>query len=268
MKIIIIYIVLINLFTINSNTKQLDLKTLDSDNLRIIWEDNFSENEKIKIQKWLLITTAACQKAIGKYEFEFNFYIYKRENASEPVPWAHTSRDKIQAVHFYINPDFQLDKFLSDWTAVHEISHLSIPFLGQKNSWFAEGYATYMQNLILLDMGIYDMKKYENKYKFKLDNAREYFVNHKSYITVLNELKQNHKYPEMYYAATCFFFELDKKYKTQINLSFLEVINKYLKCCRVGNSSLDDFLAQLDKISNSNIATNLYKKLQNEQLVF
>jgi len=268
MKIIIISIVLINLFTINSNTKQLDFKTLDSDNSRIIWEDNFSENEKIKIQKWLAITTAACQKVLGKYEFDFNYYIYKRENSMEPVPWAHTSRDEIQAVHFYIDPNFSLDKFLSDWTAVHEISHLSIPFLGQENSWFAEGYATYMQNLILLDMEIYDRTKYDNKYTYKLNNARKYFVKDKSYIKVLNELKQNHKYPEMYYGAACFFIELNKQYESQLNKKLHNIIAQYINCCRVGHSSLIEFLTQLDNISNSKIASNLYNKLQNEQLIF
>jgi len=237
-------------------------------NVKIIWEDDFTVQEKAKLRSWLKTSLSACQKLLGTYNFEFNFFVHKSENASEPVPWAHTSRSSPQAVHFHVNPDFTLQEFLDDWTAVHEISHLAIPFLGSENSWFAEGFATYLQNLILLDMGIYDQKRYKEKYKYKLDNARPHFTKDKSFISVLKSLRSQYKFPEMYYGACCFFLELNKKYQNQTGNDLLFYLREYQKCCRSGHSSLNDFISELDKISKTNIASDFLEEMKNTQLVF
>jgi M61 glycyl aminopeptidase len=237
-------------------------------NAKIIWEDDFTDSEKKKLSSWLKTSLSASEKLLGKYQFEHVFFIQKSENASEPVPWAHTTRSSPQAVHFHVNPDFALQEFVGDWTAVHEISHLAIPFLGSENSWFAEGFATYMQNLILLDMGIYDEAKYREKYKYKLEKARPHFTADKSFISVLKSLRSNHQYPEMYYGACCFFLELNKKYQNQTGNDLLFYLHKYQKCCRNGHSSLNDFISELDRISNSTIASNFLEEMGNAQLVF
>jgi len=239
-----------------------------NDDIVILWADSFSKAEKIKLTKWLVSTFKACEKVLGKYTFDYSLIVHRRENANEPVPWAHTSRLKVQSVHFYVNPEFSLKEFLDDWTAVHEISHLSIPFLGTEQKWFAEGYATYAQNLILLDMGIYDKLRYDKKYKYKLNNARPYFKKDESYIYVLKSLGNNSMYSEMYYGGACFFLELDRKFRSEFGNSFLFYIKKYQECCRQGFSTLDEFIFEIDKLTKSKIASNFLKELNKKQLIF
>ena len=122
------------------------------------WEDHFTPVEKEKLVDWLEQTTEAVQSTLGTYPFTIHFYMHRRDYANEPVPWAHTSRGSEQAVHFHVDPNYELKEFLADWTAPHEISHLSIPFLGKENSWFAEGYATYLQCQVMYTMGEYNQQ--------------------------------------------------------------------------------------------------------------
>lgn len=261
-KIIIIGI-LVLLFINAKNSK-----AESNDEVEILWADSFTKAEQTKLTNWLTTTYSACEKVLGKYTFEFNLVVHRRDNSDEPVPWAHTSRLKVQSVHFYVNPDFSLQDFIEDWTAVHEISHLSIPYLGPNQKWFAEGYATYVQNLILLDMGVYDKGRYDRKYKYKLDNARPHFTEDKSFISVVTELGLNYNYPEMYYGGACFFIELDKKFRAKLGNGFLFYIKKYQQCCRKGFSNLDDFISDLDKVTKSKITSKFLSELNENQLIF
>lgn len=111
------------------------------------WEDSFSPGEKKNVENWLLNVTGAVETTLGVYPFDLHFYLHRQNGSSEPVPWAHTRRDNNQGVKFYIDPSFAPGSFTEDWTAPHEISHLSIPYLGRQHAWFAEGYASYFIRL-------------------------------------------------------------------------------------------------------------------------
>ena len=127
-----------------------------------IWEDDFSASETKKIEAWLGGVSEAVAQTFGLYPFTVKLYIH-RSSAKEPVPWAETSRNGEQAVHFYVDPSYSLQDFQMDWTAAHEISHLSIPFVGRSNMWFSEGYASYWQWQILLLLGMYATNEIKKK---------------------------------------------------------------------------------------------------------
>ena len=80
--------------------------------------------------------------------------IQRADDAREPVPWAHVIRSHPQGVKFYVNPDFSLGRFMRDWTAAHELSHLYLPYPGQPDIWLSEGLATYYQNIIQARSGL------------------------------------------------------------------------------------------------------------------
>ncbi|MEO0998250.1 MAG: hypothetical protein AAFX58_12100, partial [Pseudomonadota bacterium] len=75
-----------------------------------------------------------------------------RRSAS-PVPFGMVSRNGGESVLFYVAPDRELPDFVGDWTATHEFSHLLLPYVREK--WVAEGFATYLQNVLLARGGAY-----------------------------------------------------------------------------------------------------------------
>jgi predicted metalloprotease with PDZ domain len=66
----------------------------------------------------------------------------------EPTPSAYVVRGGNPAVHFFINQRRPMQEFFDDWTAVHELSHLLLPYVQYDDAWLSEGMATYYQNVL------------------------------------------------------------------------------------------------------------------------
>ena len=229
----------------------------------IIWEDSFDENEKIKLTNWIEEVSSAVSETLGKYPFEIKLYIHRSENAGEPVPWAHTIRSKEQGVHFHVNPDFSLDEFKNDWTAQHEISHLSIPFVGKSNMWFSEGYASYMQYQVMWHQGVLTTAETNEKYKAKLKVNMPKYDSDDNFLEVSARLKKNYDYPAVYWGGACFFIQANTKLMKQKNISLNGVIRKYQQNGRNTDDNIEDVIVSLDRISDSKIFSELMETFIN-----
>jgi predicted metalloprotease with PDZ domain len=53
-----------------------------------------------------------------------------------------------------IASDAGRDALLHDWVAVHEFSHLLLPFLRRQDAWLSEGIATYYQEVLRVRAGV------------------------------------------------------------------------------------------------------------------
>ena len=73
---------------------------------------------------------------------------------AEAVPWAQIQRGGSAAAHFYIDQYRPLTEFRDDWTATHELSHMLLPFVGRRDAWLSEGFASYYQNVLRARAGM------------------------------------------------------------------------------------------------------------------
>ena len=80
-------------------------------------------------------------------------------DAGQPVPFGHAIRDGGEAVQYFVNQTQPRDKFLADWTATHEFSHLMIPYISGDEKWISEGLASYYQNVLMARAGAYSEEK-------------------------------------------------------------------------------------------------------------
>ena len=228
------------------------------------WENKFNKEEVYKIKQWLGKIDQSVVTIFGKYPFDVHFYIHRSERGSEPVPWAHTSRGTIQGVHFHVNTEYTLEEFLGDWTAQHEISHLSIPFIGKSNSWFSEGYATYMQCQVMQVQGVMTEDEVKDKYNSKLEKCKSSYQSEKPFTEVADSLKKVWNYPDMYWGGVSFFWKLDQMYKKDVNKSLVAVMKEYVQCCRVQDSSPKEICAALDEITKTDMASRLLIQYKTE----
>jgi hypothetical protein len=225
--------------------------------LIIYWKDYFTDKEKIKLVSWVNKVAKATESTLGFYPFDVHIYLSRRGSANEPVPWAHTQRDSFQCLYFYVNPDYSLEEFLNDWTAPHEFSHLSIPFLGNENAWFAEGYASFMQYQIMETLGIYTGDEIQQKYLEKINNIKSHYYTTNNLVSVAQNLRREYKFPEMYWGSATYFFRLDKILEER-GSSLIHVIQEYLKCCRHRDDSIEDVIQSWDEIIGDTPASNLF----------
>ncbi|TLY51812.1 MAG: hypothetical protein E6K53_06245, partial [Gammaproteobacteria bacterium] len=71
------------------------------------------------------------------------------------VLFGQSVRGQGNALQLLVNAQRPASEFADDWMAVHELSHLMHPYLGDRGAWLAEGLATYYQNVLRARGGIY-----------------------------------------------------------------------------------------------------------------
>lgn len=234
------------------------------------WKDNFDESDKLKVQTWINKVFQANELTLGAFPFDVHVHIYSRPNSKEPVPWANTWKYPEQSLHFYIDTAYTLDDFLNDWTAPHEMSHLTLPYLGEKNAWFAEGYASFMQYQIMMNMGIYTQEEINLLYAKKIALVKPYFQSAEDCITLMRSLREQKNYSVMYWGGATYFFTLNKRLIEKHQRTLMDLIQEYQVCCRTKDHSLADVIESLDKMTDDNIASSLladYSQLPAEEII-
>ncbi len=74
--------------------------------------------------------------------------------APHAVHFGQSIRGQGNALELLVDPSRPVAEFDEDWIAVHELSHLMHPYLGDRGSWLAEGLATYYQNILRAHSGM------------------------------------------------------------------------------------------------------------------
>ncbi len=217
------------------------------------WQHSFSNSEKQKLQTWIEQTITAVEKLVGPYPFDLHITFHRHAGASEPVPWAQTSRKRYaQGAHFHVDPSYSLDDFLHDWTAPHELSHLIIPYLGAQNAWFAEGFASFMQYQVMQRMETLNSKQALEKYIWHIQRANSRFIfPQQTFVKAAPTLRARGLYPTMYWGGAVYFLRVNHRLAAK-DTSLIKILRQYLKCCRMRDwQSLQDLNKTFDKISNS-----------------
>lgn len=242
---------LLTLFAIVSISAPL----ISSASITYHWEDRFTQAEQRKLQSWIGETHQAVERLVGEPSFQMHIYFH-RARAREPVPWAHTERSaRRQGVHFYVDPSYSLRDLRRDWTAAHEISHLILPYVGRSNSWFAEGFASFMQYQVMNEMGVLSNRAMEQRYLSKLRRAERNYRRHRNraFANAATRLRSEGKYPTMYWGGAAYFLQVNDALIASSDTDLVGVLRQYMNCCRVNRSGLDRLVRQLDQVGDSTI---------------
>jgi len=220
--------------------------------IRYEWQDTFTEPERQKLGTWIEETVAGVESLVGPLPFEVSVRVYRRDGAREPVPWANTRRDAVQGVNLYVDPSYPLADFRADWTAPHEFSHLVLPFVGRKNAWFAEGFASWMQYQVMMRTGNLTAAEAASRYRKNLDDARRrYRFDDEPFAAAAPRLRAERKYPVMYWGGAAYFLQIDAALRAAGERTLMDVLTDYVACCRRGQSSLDSLVAELDRLGGT-----------------
>lgn len=229
-------------------------------NVEIVWEDDFDAHEREKLVRWLDACFANVSEHIGPYRFETILYVHRSERGGEPVPWANTVRHGEQGVRFYVDPSFTLEAFQRDWTAPHEMAHLSLPFIGREHMWFAEGYASFMQWYLLEKQGLFGTDEVRRKYKQRIERAMLRLNSDQPFPELCAQLLKRHDYPSIYWGGSLFFFAVDQALKSKYNTDLFSVISRYQINGRMDDRTLEQLLVSLDALVGSTPFQNMLER--------
>lgn len=228
-------------------------KAGSSDSTELIWhwEDEFSDAEQKMLQAWLVETADAVQRWAVPFPFAIHLYMHRRNGAREPVPWANTWRGGEQAIHFHVDPTYPKDAFLADWTAPHEFAHLYLPYLGRDYAWAAEGFASYLQHTLMVELGVITADEAQRRRSAKMDRARARLAESPEPLPdYVDDLRARRDYPSFYWGGAVFWERVDAQLKGRGG-SLQSAIRSYLKCCRMQRQPFRELAGTFDEISDS-----------------
>ena len=117
--------------------------------LRLAVLDGTPAADVEQMQAWIRDSAQMVADLYGRFpQFQAQILVAPGARGSEPTPWAYVVRGGSPAAHFFINQRRPIKEFFEDWTAVHELSHLLLPYVNSDDIWLSEGVATYYQNVL------------------------------------------------------------------------------------------------------------------------
>jgi len=200
------------------------------------------------LREWISEAARASLRAYGRFPLpEATVRISETTRRDDsPVPWGQTSRRNSVAVLLYVREGASLEELRADWTAVHELSHLFHPYLGDDGRWLAEGLASYYQNVLRARSGLLD----EDEAWRRLDAGFGRGQREGRGLR-LDELGRSHRGTmRVYWAGAAYWLEMDLALR-RAGSSLDDVLSRYSDCCLRGTGEVapEDFVAELDRLS-------------------
>lgn len=104
---------------------------------------------------WLVHTLQATSTVTGAFPRDgVRIKLRATSHSSSPIAFGQVRRSHPPQLRFYVSPDASLDGLNRDWRGYHEFAHLLIPFPGNDDIWFTEGFASYYQYLLQSRTGV------------------------------------------------------------------------------------------------------------------
>ena len=235
---------------------------LSENNFRVHGLSAFQPEQRRMLSQWLTKGVNATRATLGVYPQTLELYVYPKKS-KQPVPWAHTRRDALESAHFYVDTRFPLSKFINDWTIYHELSHLALPYMGSEYSWFAEGFASFMQYQIMAEIGVLEGTLQE-RYQKKIAPHLKWFNSDLSAASIAKRLLSKRNYPAGYWGGAWFFIMADQELRRKHGVSLNRLIEQYQICCRLQDNTVQDVLKSFDTLIDDTLFTDLLRRFEND----
>jgi hypothetical protein len=161
-------------------------------------------------------------------------------------------------VLLYVRSDADYDALRRDWTAVHELSHLYHPYLGESGRWLAEGLASYYQNVFRARAGVLGANEAWERLDagFRRGEAADSGVR----LDAMGRGRGGTM--RVYWAGAGYWLEADLALRRERGISLDAVLDQYTECCLHGGDSIAplDFVAALDRVADGDAFTTLYRR--------
>lgn len=223
------------------------------------YPDSFSDDEKKKLEEWIIINHNHTQQVLGEFPFDVHYHFHREDSAGQAVIFGHTDRnDSVHGAHFYVDPTYSLDDLMADWIAPHEISHLAIPRLNKTNRWFFEGFATYFSRQVMIETGQLQPYQVDSINLARIQICKHHFETNSLLHAVCDSLIEHHQWAPVYWIGTSYFMKAEEKLKQSNKMNLANVLKEFQMCCHQSRMSLEQVIADFDKISESTIFSDLH----------
>ena len=212
------------------------------------------------LQRWIREAAEAAKTQSGRYPLRDAYVRIEETDSADdsPVPWGHTRRRGEAGVLLYVRRDATYENLRADWTAVHELSHLFHPYLGDSGRWLAEGLASYFQNVLRARAGMLDPEEAWRRLDAGFRRGETASTG-----TRLDAMGRGRGGTmRVYWAGAAYWLEVDLALRRDFGTSLDAVLDRYASCCLQGTDSLppQDFVSMLDRVAGNGTFSALYRR--------
>ena len=181
----------------------------------------------------------------------------------QAVMFGQSVRGEGNALQLLIDPSRPAAEFAGDWKAVHELSHLMHPYLGDRGSWLAEGLATYYQNVLRARGGLLTPTQAWDRLAegFRLGMAQPVDI---SLEETADGMHRSHSFARVYWAGAAFWLTLDRDLRraSADKQGVDTVLAKFRDCCLPAYREWrpEAFVARLDALAGTRIFERRYRE--------
>ncbi|HYM87021.1 MAG TPA: hypothetical protein VET30_09825 [Pseudoxanthomonas sp.] len=212
------------------------------------------------LHQWVAETAAATKTVSGRFPLAEAWVRVQQIDSrdSSPVPWGQTRRRGEAGVLLYVRRDAGYPALLGDWTAVHELSHLFHPYLGEDGRWLAEGLASYFQNALRARAGMLEADDAWERLDAGFRRGAAAIIND-ARLDAMGRGRGGTM--RVYWAGAAYWLEADLALRRKGD-SLDGVLDRYSRCCLRGTASVapQDFIAALDRIAGGDALMMLYRR--------
>jgi hypothetical protein len=179
------------------------------------------------------------------------------------VHFGQSIRGQGNALELLVDPSRPATEFADDWTAVHELSHLMHPYLGDRGTWLAEGLATYYQNVLRARSGMLTpTQAWDRLYQGFKRGAKA--QSDETLEQIAQDMHRSHAYQRVYWAGAAYWLTVDRDLRRasagKMNLE--TALSRFRDCCLPAYREWkpEDFVARLDALAGSGVFVARYRQ--------
>ncbi|WP_028109336.1 hypothetical protein [Ferrimonas futtsuensis] len=221
------------------------------------FDQRIPDGERAKLRRWLGEAAQTVAELAGQHPVRCaRIRVYDGGRGRGAVPWAQIDRGAAEGIRFYVDYRLPLHSLRSDWTAMHEFSHLLIPFPGNDQPWFSEGLASYLQYLLMARAGILSsdeaMKRLDRGFRRGVEDDDHGAI-------ALEELSRDmwrrHAYRRVYWSGAAYFLAVDTELRRSGKGSLTQVLAQFVACCRQQSRhwTVDSLVQVFDRLSGTTL---------------
>ena len=181
----------------------------------------------------------------------------------EAVHFGQSIRGQGNALELLVDASRPAAEFSADWTAVHELSHLMHPYLGDRGTWLAEGLATYYQNVLRARSGLLSPAQ-------AWDRLREGFKrgaraqSDESLEQVAQDMHRSHAFQRVYWAGAAYWLTVDRDLRraSRGTKTLDTALAGFRDCCLPAYREWqpEDFVARLDVLADTHVFSSRFRE--------
>lgn len=215
------------------------------------------------MRRWIERAALSLTTVYGVFPVErLQVVVSATPRGNKPVPWAYVARGGGPAVHLFVQPGFPESEFMRDWSVVHEMSHLFLPYVEWGDAWLVEGLPTYYQNVAMARGGLIAPEEAWRRMFAGFEMAKDVGAE----LTVYEagqRLGRRGLYRRVYWGGAAYMLAADLRLRelSQGARTLGDVLNDIRECCLEATHRwpAEEFVARLDKLSGTTVFSQLFE---------